>query len=196
MGHENIWDKNILSSKNYHEFSTWHLKELVRLRFLKSEWPSNFAGFLLSISGEDLLVLSQLNNNLSYSEVLEGSKKDTERPSDYRKDALVKAKGAGMEPAQFGKWSGFDLLFDLYRLRSADELALKDIGTDRLSQYRFILNSFLNEESVHLENDPIHRNMLELMNLLKKFLNGIPSDHFEVDLNTGKVQSLKNQKID
>lgn len=101
-----------------------------------------------------------------------------------------------MEPELFGEWSGFDLLFDIYRLRSADELALKDIGTDRLSQYTFILNSFLNQKSVLLENDPIHRNMLELMNLLKKFLSGVPSDHFEVDLNTGKVRSLKNKKID
>lgn len=186
-----IWDKNILSSKSYLEFITWHLKELVRLRFLAAEWPSNFADFLLSSSGEDLLVLSQLQNDLSYTKILERSKNDTERFSDYRKDALIKARDNGMEPAQFDKWSGYDLLFDLYKLRSADELALKDIGTDRLSQYRFILNSFLNHESALLENDPMKRNMIELMALLKKFLNGAPSDHFEIDLNNGTVRSLK-----
>ncbi len=195
MGQEDIWDIDILSSKNYHEFITWHLKELVRLRFLKAEWPSDFAGFLLSLSGEDLLVLSQMNNNLSFEEILKSNKKDAERSLDYRKDALIKVKNIGMEPAQFGKWSGFDLLLDLYRLRSADELALKDIGKERLSQYKLIINSFLNQERALLENDPMKRNMIELMSLLKKFLNGAPSDHFEVDLNKGTVRSLKNKNI-
>ena len=186
MGYEDIWDKDILSSKNYHEFITWHLKELVRLRFLAAEWPSNFADFLLSISGEDLLVLSQLGSNLSYTEVLKSSKK-------Y---ALIKVKKDGVDPMQFSKWTGFDLLFDLYRLRSADELALKDIGRVRLSQYTFIINSFLNQEPLLLKNDLMKRNMVELMTLLKKFLNGAPSDHFQVDLNKGTVRSLKIEKTD
>ena len=176
IGQEDIWDKNILASKSYLECITWHLKELVRLRFLAAEWPSNFSDLLLSSSGEDLLVLSQLQNDLSYTELLKRSKKVTESSSDFRKDALIKAKYYGIEPVQFDKWSGFDLLFDLYRLRGSDELAHKDIGKDRLSQYTFILNSFLNQESALLENDPMKRNMVELMALLKKFLNGAPSD--------------------
>ena len=191
IGQEDIWDKNILASKSYLECIIWHLKELVRLRFLAAEWPSNFSDLLLSSSGEDLLVLSQLQNDLSYTELLKRSKKVTESSSDFRKDALIKAKYYGIEPVQFDKWSGFDLLFDLYRLRGADELARKDIGKDRLSQYTFILNSFLNQESALLENDPMKRNMVELMALLKKFLNGAPSDHFEIDLNNGAVRSLK-----
>ncbi|MCA1746033.1 MAG: hypothetical protein LC643_10110, partial [Bacteroidales bacterium] len=35
---EDVWNKDVLSSKNYDELIGWHLKELVRLRFLKEQY--------------------------------------------------------------------------------------------------------------------------------------------------------------
>ena len=47
-----IWNTDILETKNYHDFTDFHLKELVRLRFLKDDWPSAFKYFILNVSAE------------------------------------------------------------------------------------------------------------------------------------------------
>ena len=186
-----IWNKDILSSKNYHEFTNWHLKELVRLRFLKAEWSSEFTDFMLNISGEQLFVLSQWESSLTIDGMIKSIKDDIEKTSPQWKNAIELAKKNGIQLAQFNEWSGFDLLFDLYRLRSADELAFKDIGAERLKQYGLIMNSLLNQESIQISDDITKKNILELMKIFGKFLNGAPSDHFQLNLNTGKIHSLK-----
>jgi len=49
----NIWNKEILQSKNYRELTLWHLRELVRLRYI-NDWPEPIKGFLLNASGNQL----------------------------------------------------------------------------------------------------------------------------------------------
>jgi hypothetical protein len=114
--------------------------------------------------------------------------------SAHGKNALEKVRDQEIKPEHFAKWSGFDLLLDLYRLRSADQLAFKDIGIERLGQYKILINSFLNQKSFQPDNDPFRRNMVELMAILQKFLNGDPSDHFQIDLKTGKIVPLINHQ--
>ncbi|WP_422082451.1 metallophosphoesterase family protein [Ulvibacterium sp.] len=191
---QNTWNKQVLTSKNYHEFMTWHLRELVRLRFLKSEWPTEFASFLLPISGKELLVLSQAN----ISEPLEESlNKIKENPTlDYWIEARESAKKANLDFNRFEDWSGSDLVFDLYRLRSADELAFNDIGQERLDQYQLIIESFVKQENLILGNDLMRSNLIELLKMFQKFMEGEPSDHFQIHLNTGKVIPLNNKATD
>ena len=196
IGDENIWDKDILNSKNYHEFITWHLRELVRLRFLNSEWSSGFANFLLNISGKELLVLSKSDGTDSFEGNLKKIRADINRTSVLWTKVQASIDQNNLIFDRFDDWSGYDLVFDLYRLRSADELAFKDIGQERLNQYRFIIASFLEQKTLVSNTDPIRRNMVELMALLKKFLSGATSDHFEIDLNNGTVRSLKIKKND
>ncbi|MBT30712.1 MAG: metallophosphatase [Thalassobius sp.] len=45
LGEDNLWDKSILEVDSYHDFMLWHLKELVRLRFL-SDWPEPIKSFI------------------------------------------------------------------------------------------------------------------------------------------------------
>lgn len=52
---EDAWDRRILESETYCEFTQWHLRELVRLRFLKKEWPEELREFLMNSTGRDLL---------------------------------------------------------------------------------------------------------------------------------------------
>ncbi len=192
IGAKNIWDQNILASKNYHEFTTFHLRELVRLRFLPSEWPSDFASFLLNVSGKELLILSQSVSEESLGDALEKIRADSGETSILWTEARKRAAKSNLTLDHFGDWSGGDLVFDLYRLRSADELAFKDIGTERLNQYRLIMESFLEQRHSVEDKDLTKTNMLVLMELFRKFMNGEPSDHFRMDLNSGKVTRLKD----
>lgn len=186
---ENIWNREILSSKNYHEYTNWHLKELVRLRFIPNDWPSDLSELLLQISGKELLVLSQVNGDFSLNQVINA--KDTVEYSSLwnaaTQKARKKARDNGLQFEEFGDWNGFNLIFDFYRLRNADQLALKDIGTQRADQYRLIIASFPQNQKNQSIGD-----LKELFNIFQKFLNGAPADHFQVNLKTGKIENINN----
>lgn len=47
-GAADIWDKSVLNSRDYRQFTDWHLRELVRLRFLTKDWPADLRELLLS----------------------------------------------------------------------------------------------------------------------------------------------------
>lgn len=108
-----IWNKDILKTKNYQDFTLFHLKELVRLRFIPSDWPKDFIEKTSGLSGKDLLELSLENQKISNK-----TKK------------------------KFAKWDFEDMLLNLYQLQSADELAKKDIPKKRLAQYKLLEENF------------------------------------------------------
>ncbi|MFY1047865.1 metallophosphoesterase family protein [Chryseobacterium sp. GP-SGM7] len=110
-----IWNQGILKTKNYQDFTLFHLKELVRLRFIPSDWPKDFIEKASQLSGKDLLELSSENQKLSN-----------------------RAK------KQFSKWNFEDVLLNLYQFQSADELAKQDIPKKRLEQYEVLIKNFEN----------------------------------------------------
>ncbi len=163
-GAENIWDKKVLDSENYYEFTSMHIKELTRLRFLPSDWPCDMKEMLFNLSGKDMLILSQLNSDISINgldkltkgkggvEVCKGnlgsdrfdSIKDKQFKKDWQKatdQAEAKAKDEGLALSDFADWTAYDLAVDFYRLSNADELAFRDISKERIPQYRLLSNA-------------------------------------------------------
>ncbi|MCD0457418.1 metallophosphoesterase [Chryseobacterium sp. LC2016-27] len=108
-----IWNKDILKTKNYQDLTLFHLKELVRLRFIPSDWPKDLIEKASKLSGKDLLELSSRDQKISNK-----TKK------------------------KFAKWDFEDALLNLYQLQSADELAKKDIPKKRLAQYKLLEQNF------------------------------------------------------
>ncbi len=155
----NIWNKDILQSSTYHQFTNWHLKELVRFRFLKNDWPEEIKDFLLNASGYDILVKS----NTSVDQIDDSYK----------------------------SWNGFDMIFDFYRLRSADKLALPDIGKDRIKQYEFVVDKLLQEKNTEsLSSSSLQKDLKEFATIFHHFLHGEPADHFSINMLTGMVKPL------
>lgn len=113
---KNVWNKDILKTKNYQDFTLFHLKELVRLRFIPSDWPKDFIEKVSILSGKDLLKLSLGNSK------------------DFNK----------LNTKSFEKWKFEDALLNLYQFQSADELAKKDIPKKRLGQYKILEQNFDN----------------------------------------------------
>lgn len=110
-----IWNKEILKAKDYKDFTNWHLKELVRLRFLPEDFPSEFLKSIENLSGRELL---ESNKN------------------DFDIDEKLKANSLTIK--DFESWKGFDMIVDFYRLKNADELAVPEIGKSRLKQYELV----------------------------------------------------------
>lgn len=155
---DNIWNKEILKAKDYKEFTNWHLKELVRLRFLPEDFPAEFLKSIVNLSGKDLL---------------EMNKKPSEIDEDLKSNSLT--------VSDFESWTGFDMIFDFYRLKSADELAFSEIGNKRLKQYALICSQ------LNKSNDT---KLVLWAEIFLKTMNGEPSDHFKIDLKNNKIDNL------
>lgn len=151
---ESIWNEEILNVNSYKEFTNWHLKELVRLRFLKKDWQEDFKSFLLKKTGKELMLVA--------GEILEVA-------------------------PEFSTWTGFDMLFDLYRLRSADALAFEDIGEKRMRQYQQLIQLY--KARFQLLDNPtaLETDFYQFCIIFEKFSRGAPANHFKIDLSTLKV---------
>ncbi|WP_125722020.1 metallophosphoesterase family protein [Flavobacterium ustbae] len=191
QNNKDIWNIAILKTKNYHDFTDFHLKELVRLRFLKDDWPSDFANFLLNVSAKDLLVLANIQADKDFDFILKNKEqfhKEWKEAETKSEQVLVKNK---IRKTDFN-WSGNDLLIDFYRFRSADELALADVGIERAKQYRVLSDLFLEGSKSDLSKDNLIQKKMKLFLIIfNKFMREVPADYFSVDLKNGEVKSLK-----
>ncbi len=187
---ENIWDREILLSDNYLIFTKWHLKELTRLRFIPEDWPINFQTLFPDVSGKDLLVFAMTETNLSLEEFLKlkNSSKNSLDVEKASKKAKEKINDTGFQLEDLSRWNGFDLIYDFYRLKNAGELAKQDIGSERIMQYKLINDAF--EEN---ENNKSVDKFKELTSVFEAFLGGLPSSHFEVNMETGSIKNYNSQ---
>lgn len=160
-----IWNKDILKSTSYHEFMLFHLKELVRLRMIPNDWPKDFIEKGRKLNGEDLLFLSQ---NLNGSEIKKELKQKRISSRVYR------------------KWSFDDLILDLYKFQSADELAKRDIPKERLEQYKVLEHYFEENNS----QDLFMQQLKSLFKILSYLSNGEPANHFKINFKEKIIQRL------
>lgn len=154
-GDSRIWNKDILKTRSYRDFTLFHLKELVRLRMVPDDWPKDFTEKAEKLNGEDLFRLSL------------GS--------------------PGLAKKSYRQWGFGELLLDLYKFQSADELARRDIPRKRLKQYETLSRRFDRLDT----GDEFTLRLKGLFRILEKISSGDPADHFEVDLGKGVVRRLK-----
>ncbi|KFF02641.1 metallophosphoesterase family protein [Flavobacterium reichenbachii] len=154
----NIWNKEILKTKDYKEFTEWHLKELVRLRFLPEDFPAAFLTSILKLSGKDLAYINKNNSEV---------------------ETLMKSNSLTIQ--NFESWNGFDMIFDFYRLKNADELANPEIGSKRLKAYNLVCSELKKSTD---------KKMILWAEIFMKTMNGAPSDHFKIDLKNNSINNL------
>lgn len=182
---KDIWNIDILKTKNYHDFTDFHLKELVRLRFLKDDWPVAFASFILNVSAQDLLVLATIQSDQDFDFILKNKSQFQKEWNEAELKSEQILTQNNLKKEDFN-WTGNDLLVDFYRFRSADELALADVGIDRVKQYKILSKLFL-ENSDNSNEKLLQKQMKLFFIIFNKFMHEVPADHFSVDLKTGKI---------
>jgi 3',5'-cyclic AMP phosphodiesterase CpdA len=188
---KDIWNKAILETKNYHDFTDFHLKELVRLRFLSDDWPSVFKDFFLHISASELLVLANIQSDKDFDFILK-NKESAAKEWAEAEQKTNKILAENNIKKQDLNWTGYDFLVDFYRFRSADELALTDVGEKRAKQYKVLSQMFFENHKEETSKEKPLQNQLRLFLIIfNKFMHEVPADHFSVDLKTGKIKNLK-----
>ncbi|SHH61932.1 metallophosphoesterase family protein [Flavobacterium defluvii] len=185
---KDIWNIDILKTKNYHDFTDFHLKELVRLRFLSDDWPSAFKDFILNVSANDLLVLANIKSDKDFDFILKNKSQFEKEWNEAESKSEQILTQNNLKKEDFN-WTGNDLLIDFYRFRSADELALADVGEKRVTAYKVVSKLFL--DSKDEASKPLQKQMKLFFMIFNKFMHEVPADHFTVDLKTGEVKSLK-----
>ncbi|MDR7210322.1 metallophosphoesterase [Flavobacterium piscis] len=184
---KDIWNIDILKTKNYHDFTDFHLKELVRLRFLADDWPSSFKDFILNVSGEDLLVLANINSDQDFDMVLK-NRNNLKKEWKEAEDKMEKVLAENNLKREDFNWTGYDFLVDFYRFRSADELALVDVGEARARQYKVLSQLFFgNHKEDSSKEKPLQNQMRLFLIIFNKFMHEVPADHFTYDLKTGGI---------
>ncbi|MGL5903818.1 MAG: hypothetical protein ACRCZO_14150 [Cetobacterium sp.] len=163
-GAKNIWNKDILKSKNYKEFTNWHIQELVRLRFLPKDWPEDIKTNIVPMSGKDMFNLLAVGNEKGAEEIL---------------------KRNGVTIKDLEKWNGTDLVTDLYRFRNAGNLALNDVSNKRVKEYRAMYELSLNNK---IEENKVTNRVKVLFSVLNRFINDYPDIDFIIDMKSGDLK--------
>lgn len=195
------WNQKILESKNYREFTDWHLTELTRKRFLP-QWPAELQVMLKAMSGKDILIYTQLNKNISISDlevIKEGKGGDLDKITvtawnDAEKRAQKLAKKKKLNLNDFESWNGFDLAVDFYRMMNADELALKYIDKTRINEYSVIYDSIKDKNNKSLPNEKFNFYFSRLFTGMYNFSNSEPSNKFTIDFDKKKITDIENNK--
>lgn len=78
-----------------------------------------------------------------------------------------------------------DMILDLYRLRYADQLALRDIPSERLAAYRYLFDCVQRFEF----SSPVVGYVKDLAVLFQAFLHGEPCLNFKIDLKNEEIVS-------
>ena len=206
IGYERIWNRGILESGNYHEFTDWHIRELSRLRFLPGEWPVELRELLKDSNGRHLLVSSQLPADIWQNKPWKEIKTDIDYAFANRfesdidqqpyqsaiKNAEDLLKVEDMEMGDFESWDGTILSTDFYRIRNAGELALRHIPDERFRQYELIAREFKNRELLNWEpgSAGLLRQLHAVFEVMAILLNRLPGEHTMINLDTGNLSEI------
>nr|WP_261837302.1 metallophosphoesterase [Vibrio ishigakensis] len=213
-----IWNYEVLTSKNYHEFTDWHLRELTRLNFVPGEWPLDMQLMVKAMKGDDMLIMSQLETDTTLCELAEyldyvvagcHAKARSTFEDDWAlatKKAQMVASEAGMTLEDFESWTAEELAVDFFRLRNADGLALMDIDEVRLDSY-VVLTEQLSNIEVEVTgsakgphdirvSELFKERFSALFNIMQKFSTGEPSDRFLIDLEAQELYDLSSDGVE
>ncbi|MCL6217209.1 metallophosphoesterase family protein [Zunongwangia pacifica] len=154
------WNIDILNSKNYHDFTEYHLENLVDLRFLPNDWDPEFKTYLSELSAKELYTTITKNHQIE---------------------------------TKFSAWTGKDMILDFYKIRNADKLAFRDIPAERLADYKKIIEAEKEHPLSRSQNKNTQK-LSQFLGIFDKFLNGLPANHFSIDLETGEVFSINSKQ--
>ncbi|QDH81603.1 metallophosphoesterase [Echinicola soli] len=179
-----IWKKDILSAHTYLSYTSHHLKELVRLRFIPSDWPEGHAGQLLSLNGLELAYWALLQNHDDRNEFLTnrslGSKSLKQLTKTLRKQ--------GVERSSLANMSGLELITAFYFIKNGDQLAKKDMDGSNWATAVHLMQTIA--RLTPGQNEAFAHFMVNFAQIFTAMAEDTPSDHFLIDLQEGVVEDL------
>lgn len=222
------WDRSILETRSYGEYTHQYFGELSRLRFMDEYWPCEMKEAAMALDGKQMLILSQLQTKVTLAQLKDvpgvvpltascaaagtaagAAVAASTLATDWleataRADKLASA--AGLRLDDFATISAYDFYGDFHRTVYAGELALRDMGQQRVNQYKVLMAAFpatpaaivkvgdkpSDQNPVHV---PFQNQFKQVFAILKGLGSAKPSDHFTVDLKGKKVSNASNNGL-
>lgn len=156
------WSSEILLSKDYLSFTRFHLRELIRLRFLKSDWPDSLGNLVRMISTSQI------------EEWRESTPKNSPKILNRIIDSSSHITGNS------------DLLEDFYLLKNGGDLGAAYIPATRLAIYR----SLLHREKNQVYFDSLSSQFGDFLEIMGQLSTGFPSENLEINLGNMEVKKL------
>ncbi|CAN7697634.1 metallophosphoesterase [Phyllobacterium sp. LjRoot231] len=166
----------MLDAKDYGDFLSVHVDQLVVHRYLRREWPKEMARLVPQLSLGDLYLLSQIAQPLAIEDTVAII-------HAKRADTFVQSNANPFERLDAIRM--FDFLGDWYRLRMGSEIAINRISTERLAAYRFLINIYAQSRAIEIGG--VQEKFARLLRMMDRYLSGLPSHNFTVDLLSGVI---------
>jgi 3',5'-cyclic AMP phosphodiesterase CpdA len=214
------WDRAILDTRTYGEYTRYYFGELSRLRFMDEYWPCEMKEAAMALNAKQMLILSKLQTRVTLAQLKDapnvlpltascaaaGTASGTgvaasQLAADWadataRADKLASA--AGLKLDDFAKVSAYEFYGDFHRTVYAGELALRDMGAERVSQYKVLMAAFPASPATIVrvgdkisDQNPVQvafqNQFKQVFAIFKGLGSAKPSDHFTIDLKGKKI---------
>lgn len=158
------WDRSILETRSYGEYTHQYFGELSRLRFMDEYWPCEMKEAAMNLDGRQMLILSQLQTQVTLAQLKDApgvvplsaacAAAGTPAGAPVAASTLAAdwaaatvraerlASAAGLRLDDFAGLSAYDFYGDFHRTVYAGELALRDMGQGRVNQYKLLMSAF------------------------------------------------------
>ena len=219
------WDRAILDTRSYGEFTRNYFGELSRLRFMDEYWPCEMKEAATKLDGKQMLILSQLQTRVVLAQlkdnpavvplgascaaagVVSGSQVAAAALAADWADATVRAEklasAAGLKLDDFAKITPYEFYGDFHRTVYAGELALRDMGQERVNQYKVLMAAFPAAPAPVLrigdkpsDQNPVHapfqHQFKQVFAIFKGLGSAKPSDRFTIDLKGKKISNANS----
>ena len=219
------WDRTILDTRSYGDYTRQYFGELSRLRFMDEYWPCEMKEAATTLNGKQMLILSQLQSSVTLAQlkdnpgvlpitaactaagVVAGTPVSAAQLTADWADATAKADklaaAAALKLDDFAKITPYDFYGDFHRTVYAGELALRDMGPERVSQYKVLMAAFPAAPTalVRIGDKPSDQNAVQVafqsqfkqvFAIFKGLGSAKPSDRFTIDLKGKKVSNANS----
>jgi len=149
------WNKEILKSTSYSQLTDKHLQGVVDSRYLPKEWPQVLVNFMHNTNTNDIAKLAYCDTKSNNNEIL----------NQISRLELI---------------TGSTMIYDLYRLRNADDIAV--VPQSRLEAYTLIHQLFESNKDCSAYTSEKPKQLALLFTIIFKMINSEVSGNFSIDL--------------
>jgi hypothetical protein len=143
------------------------LRDLIRLRFLKSDWPEDFGLF---------------NNALNTASLQQWATLPVEKKEPYLKQLLLDQKTQPTEDIKVG-----NLIEDFYLIKNGGDLDKSLIPQERLAVYSQILPV---KKAGEKNSNPRSSQLTDFLSIFSTLIQSLPSDDFVIDLHSLEIRRV------
>jgi 3',5'-cyclic AMP phosphodiesterase CpdA len=162
-----LWNEKILSSEDYLEYNQTHLRELIRRRFIRSDWPANLGTMVNGITLEEVQTWSELSEKTGL---------------EYLNSILSRIAsepGSSLKPGT--------LMEDFYLIKNGGDLGKSLIPGSKMMIYQELLAK---KRTTDPSEKSLQNQFIQFLDIFSRLLNGEPSDDFVIDLDEMEIKKV------